>query len=161
MWLKAFEHDGKLLSESEFWILTTVEGDFESPNTIMDRLIESTLEWTPKAGTVYPILHRLAEAKLLEKMEDGGLHFRRSHQGDLFLSSVTKPLRAQLRETLNYYQNVLRNLASLEPAPSRYEELLDRLSHNLAGFAKSCAQLSEKVKIKADTAHDVPITFED
>jgi DNA-binding PadR family transcriptional regulator len=162
MWLKAFQtEEGKLLSESELWILTLVGDNFESPAMIMDRLLERTREWTPKPGTVYPILHRLTDAKLLDKIEDGGLSFKRSNTGRLFLSSITKPLRAQLSETLNFYQDILRNLANLEDLPARYDQFLVRLAKRMAKIAKRLSQLGKEVREKADKAHDVPITFED
>lgn len=160
MWLKAFESDGKILSESEFWILSLVRDDFESPNAIMDRLTDSTQEWTPKPGTVYPILHRLTEAHLLDRIEDGSLSFKRSEVGKLFLSSISKPLRTQLKETLNYYNNILGNLADFDPIPARYEDLLRDLSGSLISFAKKVEDLADVVQVRAEKVHNVSITFE-
>jgi len=161
MWLKAFQSDDKLLSESEFWILTVVPDSYVSPSEIMDRLYRQTRDWTPKPGTIYPILHRLSDVELLDKSEDDGLSFRRSGKARIFLSSIAKPLRVQVLETCNYYTQILHNLAELDQPPVRYYEILAALSKAAIGFGKESKALSLEVQEKMDQPYDVPISFED
>ena len=164
MWLKAFQSGDKLLSESEFWFLTVVKDEFEAPTEIMDRLYQQTMNWTPKSGTVYPALHRLADVGLLDKNEDNGLKFRRSEHARIFLSSIAKPLRVQLLETCNYYQVIIENLHGLEFVPARFPEVLDEMSMETAKFMRTLKKLAIASKIKQEElekSYDVEITFED
>jgi len=161
MWLKAFQSKGKLLSETEFWVLTLVDNQFEQPSEIMERLMLQTNEWTPKPGTVYPILHRLAEANLLDKTEEDSLQFRRSKQGDVFLSSIAKPLRVQVVESCNFYYQILQNLSTIDTPPVRFPEILIQLSGLARNFSEQLVQLAKEVKERQDKAYDVPISFDE
>lgn len=161
MWLNAFEFDDKIMSPTELLILTTVPDSYINTKDIVIRLADRVREWNPAPGTVYPILHRLEENNLLEKTRGKRINFRRTEKARVFLSSILKPLRTQIKETNTYYLAIIQSIINVVPTPIGIEDFIEGIQHTTKQFLIDLNELLEIAKkMEDEDAFDVPISFE-
>ena len=160
MWLNAFEMGKKPLSPIELLVLTSVPEENTSSNQILELLANRTLEWNQKPGTVYPVLHRLVNYGLLTKNRDRRIHFRRTDKGTIYLSSILKPLKVQIKETNNYYKRIIKTLLTNNPVPIGLHQFLEEIEEMYTDLTSILGKFIEEAVDLKDDSHDVPITFE-
>lgn len=160
MWLNAFSKDSKVLSPIELLVLATVQKESLSAKQISQRLLNSTSEWQPASGTIYPILHRLTDRGFLDRSKGNRINFRRSHMGNTFLTSILKPLKAQIEESNRFYLAILNSILRVQPVPIGLHEFMDEMENTAEQYLQSIHEIkSEASKVK-DQSFDVPIDFD-
>ncbi len=144
MWIGLLRHGGKTVSPVELIALLTVDDtDFTSSTDILANLDQSTAHWKPERGTVYPVLHRLAEKGLLIKGElDGKLAFKRSEKGTSFLRARFPEIAMQLEAITKYFETVAEHVISIDPIKSI--EFLDMAEKASAALAERISQLKKR-----------------
>ncbi|MCE7737076.1 MAG: PadR family transcriptional regulator [Candidatus Heimdallarchaeota archaeon] len=160
MWLNAFSKDQKVLSPIELLVLGTVRKENLSAKQISDRLLDSTSEWQPASGTVYPILHRLTERGFLHRSKGNRINFRRTHMGNIFLASILKPLKVQIEESNRFYLAILNSLLKVQPAPIGLHQFMDEIEETTNQYLQSIQEIKSQASNVSDDSFDVPIDFE-
>ncbi|MHA2091501.1 MAG: PadR family transcriptional regulator [Candidatus Kariarchaeaceae archaeon] len=160
MWINAFAEGGKVLSPIELFVLATVPEKDMTPRAISESLTTSIQEWQPAPGTLYPILHRLQARGLLDKTKVKPIGFRRNERGTLFLSSILKPLKVQMRETNLYYLAIIEAVLKIQPTPIGIHQFMQDVEVSANDYLSSIQQLKKISAELKDDAFDVPISFE-
>ena len=160
MWLNAFSKDNKVLSPIELLVLATVQKESLSAKQISKMLLDSTSEWRPAAGTVYPILHRLTERGFLYRSKGDRINFRRSHMGNTFLTSILKPLKVQIEESNQFYVAILKSILKAQPTPIGLHEFIDDIEEIVKQYLQSIQEIKIEASKVSDDSYDVPIDFD-
>lgn len=160
MWLNAFSKDKKVLSPIELLVLGTVQKESLSAKQISDRLLDSTSEWQPASGTVYPILHRLTDRGFLHRSKGNRINFRRSHMGNIFLSSILKPLKVQIEESNRFYLAILNSLLKVQPTPIGLHQFMDGIEDTTKQYLQSIQEIKGQASKVSEDSFDVPIDFD-
>ena len=160
MWLNAFSKDKKVLSPIELLVLATVPKESLSPKQISERLLDSTSEWQPASGTIYPILHRLTDRGFLDRSKGNRINFRRSQMGNTFLTSILKPLRVQIEESNQFYIAILISILKVQPTPIGLHEFMDEIEDTTKNYLQKVQEIKNESLKVSDTSFDVPIDFE-
>jgi DNA-binding PadR family transcriptional regulator len=160
MWLNAFSQKQKVLSPIELLVLATVTKESLSPKEISERLLDSTSEWRPASGTIYPILHRLAERGLLDKSKGKRINFRRSQIGNTFLTSILKPLKVQMEESNQFYLAIVNSILKVQPLPIGLQDFLDEIEVSVAKYLQNIQTIKSEAKNIPDDSYEVPVDFE-
>ena len=94
------------MSPVELMVLASVPEEFVNANEIVLKLVNSTNEWRPTAGTLYPVLHRLERVGFLEKTKGRHINFRRTPKGSFFMGSILNPLILQIQDLSAYFYSI-------------------------------------------------------
>ncbi|MHA2100134.1 MAG: PadR family transcriptional regulator [Candidatus Kariarchaeaceae archaeon] len=160
MWLNAFSKNQKVLSPIELLVLATVPRESLSAKQISEKLLDSTSEWRPASGTVYPILHRLSERGFLDKSKGNRINFRRSQMGNTFLTSILKPLKVQMEESNRFYLAILNSILKVQPTPIGLHEFLDDIEDSTTKYLQNVQSIKSEAQNVSDDSYEVPIDFD-
>lgn len=160
MWLNAFAKDSKVLSPIELLVLATVQKENLSAKEISEKLINSTSEWRPASGTIYPILHRLSDRGFLYRSKGNRINFRRTHMGNTFLTSILKPLKVQIEESNRFYLAILHSILKVQPTPIGLHEFMDDIEDIAKQYFHGIQEIKNEASKVSDDSFDVPVDFD-
>lgn len=160
MWINAIQTGSKTLSPIELLVLSVIPPDDFSANQIAEALKQATVKWEPAAGTLYPILNRLAAAGLLQKSRGKHILFSRTDKASLLLGRNLKALESQIRETSSYYLAIIRSILNIDPVPMGIHEFMDAIVGIGEEYSNELRELKEESKNLKDDSYSVPIEFE-
>ncbi|MHA2252557.1 MAG: hypothetical protein ACXAD7_19490 [Candidatus Kariarchaeaceae archaeon] len=149
MWLQRFRIANKTLSPVELLVLASMSDSFTSASNLIDQLKTGKMHWIPKRGTIYPVLHRLANANLLERTGSKGMEFKRSEIGTNALLSISQEMVHQVEATTNYLVQIANSLISVDS-----EEATNFLSSLRKKIKEMLAKVTELEHIAKDESDE-------
>lgn len=134
MWTQRILIDdhNQITSPVELLVLATVESENAiNPSDLLHSINDKLQHYTPKRGTIYPILERLRRYKLLDviEVEEGKIEYRRSNFGSHTLINSSQNYLNHLENTLEYLDVLIK--AIIKENPGQAIELVSKVSEIL------------------------------